>query len=1324
MAAITKVERKMRNTQTLAGKICAGLLLAVCAALVLPGCQNPLQPSRTPGNDTETGTLLLTVSRQGEARTILPIWPEEIGDFVQLTLVFTSVYDDNQSRIIEDWVPGTPIELYAGTWSLHVSAYLPGDWGTGEGNHLVLRPAFEGGHPGIAVLPGGTVSGNVTLSPIATGGSGTFRWNLGFDANIVAVSMEILRDNLSPHSGPFFLLHDDSAKVTLDNPGYLVMGAGRYLVVFTLYDDRGESMTDSRTLRIYRNMCSSLDYTFSGPPVSPLYFVLDAWNPTTGTWNFFEHGIDAWFFRTFLSASVGGITDDNFDDIVRWFDYLTTNDTVPINEAELRSLVDAALVGIAGDDETFTRATNLWTQACATGAIIDTAVNVALSTDDFDWTAGYYTVTVSIGVHNVQITFVPVPVTGVTIYGPSTRILEETLYLHLSASIAPYDARYQGIRWEIPNEDERAFVALYHDEAVGMVRVTGLSAGEAVIHAASMADPTNWATVTVEVFPYGAGVPITGIEILNDTITLEVGEYEDLVIQLTPHNTTQPDFTFVSSAAGIATVAWEYGRSRVRAVSVGNATITVRSTVNPALFDTVEISVNATPTGVIVEPSTANVPLDGTLQFTHTVQGPEGVSQDVTWTVRPEDAATIAGGLLTLTGATVNQELTVMATAMGTVPPVYGYATVTVIAPEPTDIMINPHTPTIIRGGYPQQFTATVLPAGATQNVEWGVDPQPAGVSISTTGLLVVGGTTVTGGTVLTITAAIPSTGLTATATVTVVVTPTSVTMNPYTPTMIRGGEPQQFTATVLPAGTPQDLAWSVYPEPAGVSISATGLLAVDGTTVTDGTALTVTAAVPGTSLTATATVTVIVIPTSVTMNPYTPTMIRGGYPQQFTVTVTPAGILGNLLWSVYPEPAGVSISQTGLLTVGGSTITDGTTLIVTATVPGTSLIATATVTVAVTPTGVTMNPYTPTMIRGSYPQQFTATVLPAGAPQNLAWSVYPEPAGVSISASGLLAVDGTTVNHGATLTVTATVPGTSLTATATITVIVTPTGVSVMPGTANVPRGGTQQFAATVLPTDAPQNVIWTVYPETGGTLGDTVINQQGWLTVGAGASGALIVRATADGHPAATGTATVTIPDDITWTATAVGSPTTTAIDLVFSSAPAGLLASDITITPDTGSATAGTLSGTGTTLTLAVYNVYAGIVYVSINRLGITGGTQPVTLVAPAPGEGGFSISFADFRDIETESTGPTVSILGGPQTITVTYPEQYDLGSIRWFLEGIEIAPTPGGPVSGINGGTLTLDYRVHGNQIRTHRVTVVVRKDDVPYSKLITFTVVP
>ena len=128
-----------------------------------------------------------------------------------------------------------------------------------------------------------------------------------------------------------------------------------------------------------------------------------------------------------------------------------------------------------------------------------------------------------------------------------------------------------------------------------------------------------------------------------------------------------------------------------------------------------------------------------------------------------------------------------------------------------------------------------------------------------------------------------------------------------------------------------------------------------------------------------------------------------------------------------------------------------------------------------------------------------------------------------------------------------------------------------------------------------------------------------------------------------------------------------------------------------------------------------------------------TGDITLYAlwgrddPGSGTGDFNISLEDFFDIGAEIIGPTLRIVGSPDEttgrITLTNPGQYDPGSIRWFLGGVEINAALG-VVSGGMGETLTLDSRLHNNHIRTHQVTVVVRKEGVPFSKVIVFTVVP
>ena len=264
-----------------------------------------------------------------------------------------------------------------------------------------------------------------------------------------------------------------------------------------------------------------------------------------------------------------------------------------------------------------------------------------------------------------------------------------------------------------------------------------------------------------------------------------------------------------------------------------------------------------------------------------------------------------------------------------------------------------------------------------------------------------------------------------------------------------------------------------------------------------------------------------VIAPDGVTIAPATATVIRGGTPQQLTATVTPQGVPQNVDWTVYPIFEGVSISPTGLLTVEGTAVYDGATLTVTATVPGTALTSPpATVTVVVLPTGVTMISYASTVIRGDEPRPFAARVEPQGAPQTLVWVVEPQPEGVSINAqTGLLTV-GPNVTPNVSFAVRA--MHVAFYDYATVTVITPePESVTLNPPAANVLRGATRQFDATMTgPPGILDEVTWYVYPAVGGA-----ITGQGLLTVAANASGVLTVRARAVGHPAMFGDATVTV-------------------------------------------------------------------------------------------------------------------------------------------------------------------------------------------------------
>ena len=373
--------------------------LAVCALLLLPGCGNPMDPQDTStGKTVETGTLSLTLDRWDIGRTIMPGITRH--DFAGFILDFTSVcvvYGIGNTTIsvshtADFFADGGTVELHAGIWDLRVTAFLEG----GEGG---LSEAARGTLKGIDVPPGGTVEARVTLAPITTG-IGTFAWNIGFDGSITAAQMEItLLDETPPPGLSLIPLVVDGTPSIENNPGSVELYAGRYRVVFTLYNDRGERTGISEVLHVYRNMESGFAGTF-GPghfPSTLLDYILETWDGTR--WNLAEAGITAWHF-SFAGVGIAGIYDNNFDDIVPWFDRLSAA-TASTDGTGLRALADAALVGM-GTDAGFTTAAVY--RLAVQSAIEALAVNGSALV--FRWEAGYETLVVDIGtVHAVEIDF-------------------------------------------------------------------------------------------------------------------------------------------------------------------------------------------------------------------------------------------------------------------------------------------------------------------------------------------------------------------------------------------------------------------------------------------------------------------------------------------------------------------------------------------------------------------------------------------------------------------------------------------------------------------------------------------------------------------------------------------------------------------------------------------------------------------------------------------------------------------------------------------------------------------------------------------------------
>jgi len=367
----------MRNIQATKGKWYGlAVLVAACSLLLLPGCRNLFEPQGG------TGTLSLTIDRQGVERTIRP--DISVNDFDEFDLLL--VHQNTGEEIPYSWTgDSVTLQLALGIWDLHVTAFMNG--GAAAVGYLME----------IVVPSGGTVSGSVMLAPIADG-EGTFSWDISFDGDIRAARMEIVRffEWGSSHWGTFYLIDYVWGNPTFGNSGSLDLEAGQYRIFFTLWNNHMESVTVRETLHIYQNMESHFEYTFEAH-TTLLRFILDAWDGSS--WNFAERGIAAGHFSI---VGIYGVNDGNFNDIVRWFTSLSSEFSAPTYSGGLRRLTDAALIGIASEDTGFLDANNYQHKDEAELAIIELVQNG--NTPWFDWVDGR-TLSVGIGSYTVQITF-------------------------------------------------------------------------------------------------------------------------------------------------------------------------------------------------------------------------------------------------------------------------------------------------------------------------------------------------------------------------------------------------------------------------------------------------------------------------------------------------------------------------------------------------------------------------------------------------------------------------------------------------------------------------------------------------------------------------------------------------------------------------------------------------------------------------------------------------------------------------------------------------------------------------------------------------------
>ena len=120
--------------------------------------------------------------------------------------------------------------------------------------------------------------------------------------------------------------------------------------------------------------------------------------------------------------------------------------------------------------------------------------------------------------------------------------------------------------------------------------VTAKAEGTATITATSTADATKSgsAPVTVTTQPPPAGV--TSVTIDRDTLTLNVGQSEDLEVDVETTGNADESVTWASDNQAVATVNQD---GLVTGATVGQATITATSVADPSKSDTVQVTVSS-----------------------------------------------------------------------------------------------------------------------------------------------------------------------------------------------------------------------------------------------------------------------------------------------------------------------------------------------------------------------------------------------------------------------------------------------------------------------------------------------------------------------------------------------------------------------------------------------------------------------------------------------------------------------------------------------------------------------------------------------------------
>ena len=205
-------------------------------------------------------------------------------------------------------------------------------------------------------------------------------------------------------------------------------------------------------------------------------------------------------------------------------------------------------------------------------------------------------------------------------------------------------------------------------------------------------------------------IEVRGVFIHPSTLTLKIGDSENLKTIISPKNATDQTIVWASSRPDVATVD---GNGKVTAVGNGEAIITATSTNGIQGKCTVTVEKQTPVTEVQVLPSTLTLNVEASETLSAIIKPDDATDKSIVWASSRPDVATVdENGKVTAVG---NGEAIITVTSTNGV---QGKCTVTVVTPV-TEVQVLPSTLTL-KIGDTQTLSTSIKPENATdKTIVW-----------------------------------------------------------------------------------------------------------------------------------------------------------------------------------------------------------------------------------------------------------------------------------------------------------------------------------------------------------------------------------------------------------------------------------------------------------------------------------------------------------------------------------------------------------------------------------------------------------------------------